>query len=85
MFRISGAIRGTSTQDGAVLLDIRHGRILSLNPMGSRVFEMMRGGLDQDQIAGEITKDFGLDPDSARTDVLDFIRALREHKILEAS
>jgi hypothetical protein len=85
MFRISDAIRSTSTQDGAVLLDIRHGRILSLNPMGSRVFEMMRGGLDQDEIAGEITKDFEVDADSVRTDVLDFIRALREHKVLEAS
>lgn len=85
MFKISGAIRSASTPDGAVLLDIQQGRMLSLNPMGSRVFEMLRGGLDEDQIADEISKDFGVDADYARTDVLDFIRTLQEHRVLEAS
>lgn len=85
MFRISGAIRSTSTRDGAVLLDIQQGRILSLNRMGSRVFEMLRGGLDEDQIAGEISNDFGVDAGSVRADVLDFIRTLREHNVLGSS
>jgi hypothetical protein len=85
MFTISGTIRSASTPDGAVLLDVQQGRILSLNRMGSRVFEMLRGGLDENQIAGEISKDFGVDADYARTDVLDFIRTLREHNVLEAS
>jgi hypothetical protein len=85
MFTISGAIRSASTPDGAVLLDVRQGRILSLNSMGSRVFEMLRGGLDENQIAGEISKDFGVDADYARTDVLDFIRTLQEHNVIEAS
>jgi hypothetical protein len=85
MFTISGTIRSASTPDGAVLLDVQQGRILSLNRMGSRVFEMLRGGLDENQIAGEISKDFGVDADYARTDVLDFIRTLQEHNVLEAS
>jgi hypothetical protein len=85
MFKISGAIRSTSTQDGGVLLDVRHGQILSLNGMGSRVFEMLRGGLDEDQIAGEISKSFGVNADSARSDVLDFIQTLQKHHVLEAS
>jgi len=85
MFRISDAIRSTSTADGAVLLDIQQGRILSLNRMGSRVFEMLRGGLDENQIAGEISKDFGVEADSVQADVLDFIQSLREHNVLSAS
>lgn len=85
MFRISGAIRKTSTPDGAVLLDIERGRILGLNRMGSRVFEMLEGGLDQDQIAGEISKDFTVDAGQVRVDVCDFIRILQEHNILQAA
>jgi hypothetical protein len=85
MFKISSAIRSTSTPDGAVLLDIQHGRILSLNRTGSRVFELLQGGLDQDQIAGEISKECGVDTDRVRTDVRDFIRALKEHNVLEAA
>jgi hypothetical protein len=85
MLKISDAIRSTSTEDGAVLLDIHQGQILGLNKMGSRVFEMLQGGLDQDQIAGEISKDYGVDVDYARTDVVDFIRMLQEHNVLLAS
>jgi Coenzyme PQQ synthesis protein D (PqqD) len=85
MFKISGTIRSASTPDGAVLLDVQQGRILSLNSMGSRIFQMLRGGLDENQIAGEISKDFGVDADYARTDILDFIRTLLEHKVLDAA
>jgi Coenzyme PQQ synthesis protein D (PqqD) len=85
MFKVTDAIRSTSTRDGAVLLDIRQGRILGMNSTGSKIFEMLQGGLDQDQIAGEISKDLGVDFDHVRTDVLDFIQALREHKVFEAS
>jgi hypothetical protein len=85
MFKVSGAIRSASTEDGAVLLDVQQGRILGLNRMGSRVFEMLQGGLDREQITGEISKDFGVDADQVRNDVRDFIRALQEHNVLEAS
>jgi hypothetical protein len=85
MFKVSGAIRSTSTEDGAVLLDINRGRILGLNRMGSRVFEMLQGGVDQDQIAGEISNEFGVDAAEVRNDVLDFIRTLQEHNVLEGS
>ncbi len=85
MFKVSGAIRHASTEDGAVLLDIHHGRILGLNRMGSRVFGMLAGGVDQDQIAGEISNEFGVDAGQVRNDVLDFIRTLQEHNVLEVS
>jgi hypothetical protein len=85
MFKISGAIRSARTQDGAVLLDVQQGWILSLNSMGSRVFEMLRGGLDENQIADQISRDCGVDADYVRIDILSFIRTLQEHKVLEAS
>jgi hypothetical protein len=53
--------------------------------MGSRVFQMLQGGVDQDQIAGEISNEFGVDAGEVRNDVLDFIRSLQEHNVLEVS
>jgi len=85
MFKVSGAIRSTTTADGAVLLDIHRGKILALNRMGSRVLELLRRGGDQNQIAGEISDEFGVDAGQVRNDVLDFIRTLQEHHVLEAS
>lgn len=85
MFKVSDAIRSTSTEDGAVLLDIHRGSVLGLNRMGSRVFELLLGGLDPDQIAAEISKDFGVDAIQVRNDIIDFIRTLEEHNILQGS
>lgn len=85
MFKVSGAIRSTCTEDGAVLLDIHRGRILGLNRTGSRVLQMLEGGVDQNQIAREISEEFGVDAGQVRNDVLDFIRILQEHNVLEAS
>ena len=85
MFKISDAIRSTCTEDGAILLDIHEGQILGLNKMGSRVFEMLQSGLDQDQIAGEISKDCGVDVDYVRSDVVDFIHMLENHRVLQAT
>jgi hypothetical protein len=85
MFKVSGAIRSTTTADGAVLLDIHRGKILSLNRMGCKVFEMLEAGADQNQIAGEISDEFAVDAGQVRNDVLDFIRTLQKHHVLEAS
>lgn len=85
MFKVSGDIRSTSSEDGAVLLDVHRGRILGLNPMGSRIFTMLERGVDQNQIAGEISDEFGVDAGQVRNDVLDFIQNLQEHNVLEAS
>ncbi len=83
MFKISDAIRSASTEDGAILLDIHEGQILGLNKMGSRVFEMLQSGLDQEQIAGEISKDCGVDVNYVRSDVVDFIHKLENHRVLQ--
>jgi hypothetical protein len=83
MFRISDAIRSTSTADGAVLLDIRHGQILGLNRMGSAIFRMLERGLDPAQIAREISKECGANLEEVRADVRVFIERLQESDVLE--
>jgi hypothetical protein len=80
--RISDAVRSTATKDGRILLDIRQGRILGLNVIGSRIFELLQLGLDQAQIADEISRDFGVNIQMVQADVLDFLRSLQEQHIL---
>jgi len=83
MFRISDAIRSTSNQDGSILLDLRRGQILGLNPVGSTIFEMIKRGLNQEEIANTISTDFGIGLDEVRPDVIQFIETLRQHGILQ--
>jgi Coenzyme PQQ synthesis protein D (PqqD) len=83
MFRISDAVRSTSTQDGFILLDTRHGRIFGLNEVGSKVFDLLQRGFDQAQIADEISRDFGMSLAIVRQDVSDFLDRLGKHEILK--
>jgi hypothetical protein len=83
-FTISDAVRSTRTEDGCVLLDIRQGRILGLNPVGSNIFELLQRGFDQSQIADTISKEFGVDIQTVRADVQAFVETLRGHNILQA-
>lgn len=84
MLKISEAIRSTSDADGTILLDIRHGRILGLNRMGSAVFQKLERGLTPAEIAGEISREFPVNSEQVRADVLAFIESLEKHNVLRS-
>ena len=84
IFRISDAVRGTRTGDGAVLLDLRHGRILTLNVVGSDIFALLQQGFDQSQIADAISVKFAVAIQDVRADVLAFVETLQKRDILQA-
>lgn len=83
MFTISESIRCTPTEDGCIVLDTRHGQILSLNVVGSRIFDLVKRGFNQAQIADEISRDFEMSLQIVRADVFDFLANLQKHKILQ--
>jgi hypothetical protein len=83
MFRISDTIRRTETADGGILLDVHHGQMFCLNIVGSKILELMQRGYDESRIAAEISRQYRVSGDIARTDVLDFIETLHKHHILQ--
>lgn len=82
MFRISETIRRAETVDGGILLDIHHGQMFCLNVVGSKILEMMQRGYDESRIADEISRDYGVNRDIVRSDVIEFIETLHKHHIL---
>jgi hypothetical protein len=85
MFQVSNTVRHTKTEDGGVLLDIHHGRMFSLNVVGSRILDLLEKGFDTAQIAAEVSDTYAMDIETVRVDVRDFVRTLQEHNILQAS
>ena len=57
MHRVSDTVRSTHGQDGAIVLDIRHGQMFNLNFVGSRILELLKDGSAQPQIVDEIVRD----------------------------
>lgn len=81
--KISAQVRSTHDQDGAVVLDIRHGRMYGLNFVGSRILELLRQDYQEPQIAEEISRQFGIGLDTATSDVREFLKSLEKHHLIE--
>ena len=85
MLHTSDSVRSTRTEDGRILLDIHHGRIFSLNVVGSRILELIEQGWNEALISEEISRAYAITTEVAGADVHDFLEALRKHRILQAN
>jgi Coenzyme PQQ synthesis protein D (PqqD) len=83
MYRVSKGVRSTRGQDGAVVLDIRQGRIFSLNSMGSRMLALLSAGRIEQEIAAELSGEYGVSMETVESDLAEFIRALAGRALLE--
>jgi coenzyme PQQ synthesis protein D (PqqD) len=84
MRTISTTIRRTQTQDGAVLLEIEQGQMFGLNPVGSKILELIASGCDEDEIARQVSAAYAADIDIVRADVREFLQDLSRHNIIQS-
>lgn len=83
MYTVSDSVRSTNSQDGATILDIRQGQIFNLNFVGSRIFELLKSGLNESQIVEEISDKFIVSRDVAAVDVREFLQVLIAKRLIE--
>jgi hypothetical protein len=83
MYRISGTVRSTHNQDGAIVLDIRQGQMFNLNFVGSRIFELLKPGSTESAIVDQISREFGVTRDLAENDVRNFLHDLKKCHLVE--
>ena len=82
MYKVSDTVRSTHNQDGAVVLDIRQGEMFNLNPVGSRILELLKSGSTQSDVVDEISRQFNADHTVVERDVKEFLGSLLEHQLL---
>jgi hypothetical protein len=83
VFKMSDSIRRTQTEDGGILLDVHHGQIFRLNVVASKILELLEGGLDEAQIASQVSSAYVTNIETVQADVHDFIEVLNKHHILQ--
>ena len=76
--------RSTHNPDGGVVLDIKSGRMFSLNSSASFIFQLLERGLSGSQIAEQLMERFAISAEQARSDVAEFREVLKSHSILPA-
>jgi hypothetical protein len=57
--------------------------VITLNPVGARIWELLDGRRNLEAIAGTICEEYEVELETARADVDEFIRGLEETKLVE--
>ena len=68
--------------DEAVLLDIESGKYFSLNPVGSRIWELCDGNRSASEIVAVICDEFDVAADVASADTAEILDDLRRERLL---
>ena len=81
--RLSESVRETISQDGAVLLDIEQGLCFSMNPVGAKIWEMLKQGYPLAAIVDSLEKEFeGVSRSQLEIDVVDFLNDLHQRHLI---
>jgi hypothetical protein len=75
-------IRSTHSADGGIIMNIESGKMFSLNPSGSVMFQLLTQGLDQKSIVDELVRRFGISAAVAKHDLDEFRNALNGHGLI---
>lgn len=84
-FVIAPSVRETASEDGAVLLDIEQGICFSLNPVGLKIWGLLKKRYSVDQIADALAKDFPVSRSQLFSDVVEFLQALEAKQLIHRS
>jgi hypothetical protein len=80
--KIAKGVRETISQDGAVLLDIEQGLCFSLNPIGTRIWEMLKDGRSLDEITDALEQQFRVPRTQLLDDITGFLKQLEEMRLV---
>jgi hypothetical protein len=80
--RPSNSVRQVENQDGSVLLDIRQGLCFSINPIGSKIWNMMKQEQSFDDIVDNLAAEFSIPKEQIRDDVREFATLLYQKGLL---
>ena len=84
LLKIAEGVRSTHERDGAVVLDIHHGQMFTLNIVGSKILGMMELGCPETKIVEAISREFGIRSDIVARDVREFLECLQKHRLVES-
>jgi Coenzyme PQQ synthesis protein D (PqqD) len=81
-FSVAPGVCETASEDGAVLLDIEQGVCFSLNPVGLRIWELLKAHRSLEQIADILGEEFSVPRAQLVSDATQFIAALEARHLI---
>jgi coenzyme PQQ synthesis protein D (PqqD) len=84
LMALADEVRKVSNADGAVVLNLRHGKMFRLNPMGSRILDLLQHDTPLPEIGRQISTEFSVPVQVVERDVRDFVEQLRCHGVIDS-
>jgi Coenzyme PQQ synthesis protein D (PqqD) len=82
LYDISAGVRSTRSEDGGIVLDIDHGQMFRLNPVGALILESLGKGCPEPEIAQKIARQYNISEEAASGDIREFLQSLAAHKLV---
>jgi hypothetical protein len=80
----SPSVREIHSRDGAALLDVNEGVCFTMNPVGAKIWNMLKANVAVDQIIAQLVSEFSLPELQVRQDVLEFVSSLhKQHLVVQ--
>ncbi len=79
---IARGVKQTASQDGLVLLDIEQGICFGLNPVGMKIWEMLKQHASVEQIVDSLEQEFCIPRADLNTDILEFVAQLESKHLI---
>ena len=80
---LADSIRRTSNADGCIVLDLRRGSMFRVNPLGSRILDLLETEEPVPRIAEQISAEFGVALEVVQADLKEFLDSLERHGVLD--
>lgn len=80
--KVAKGVRDTANQNGAVLLDIEQGLCFSINPVGAKIWGMIKEERSIDEIADALEQEFRLPRSQLLTDISEFVKQLEDMRLI---
>lgn len=85
-FNIHPEVRTTpGDEDGSVLINLRSGKVFSLNGVGAKVWSMLEQGATFEGVLRELGREYNLPSEELRNDLDGFINELTRKDLLRVS
>ena len=82
MLMLTPNLSSVIDQDGAVILDVSHNSISTLDELGAYVWERLERGVSIGAIASEVASETGENPSTIAIDLADFIGQLKTSRLV---
>jgi len=73
---VSDSVVDAVLGDEVILLNVESGLYFGLDPVGTRIWELLVEGTSEQEIVGRVLDEYDVEPERARTDVEAFIQTL---------